>query len=112
MLFCLALHRRCRRVLELEPILRPAGTVTRAAPLRDYALAAERASALEDDIARLLDAIVNLQPYPRLGEQSHQQHLAPLDGSRRKSCRSRSTAHRTTRRVVFDPSTSTATPRR
>jgi hypothetical protein len=34
----LPLHRRCHRVLNLEPVLRAAGTVGRAEPLRDDAL--------------------------------------------------------------------------
>src|SRR6516225_7084433 len=37
----LALHRRRRRVLDLEPVVDPAGTVRITEPLRDDALATE-----------------------------------------------------------------------
>jgi len=43
LLLRLPLHRRCRRVLELQPIRRPAGTVARPQPLRDNPLQAHLA---------------------------------------------------------------------
>ncbi len=48
-LFRFALHRRRRRVLDLEPVIDPSRAVQRAEPLRHDALAAETASVLVDD---------------------------------------------------------------
>src|SRR5215472_18197213 len=56
-----ALHRRCRRVLDLEPVIDPAGAVRRAEPLRHDAFAAERAGMLEDDSA--VAVIVPIEGY-------------------------------------------------
>jgi hypothetical protein len=45
----LTLHRRRRRVCDLEPLIRATGPVWRAKPFRHNALAAELASVLVDD---------------------------------------------------------------
>ena len=50
-LFRLALHRRGRRVLELEPMSGAAADIRRAEPLRHNALAAELAGVAVDDVA-------------------------------------------------------------
>jgi hypothetical protein len=50
-LFGLALHRRRGRVLDLDPVIRPAGSVGRAQPLGHNAFATQRAGGLVDGSA-------------------------------------------------------------
>jgi hypothetical protein len=58
---------------------RTARGIGRAEPLRDDAFEAKLAGVTEDDVTRLSDVLINLQPHARLGEQTNQQDLAPLD---------------------------------
>ena len=58
---------------------RTARGVGRAEALRYDALQTKLAGVPEDDVTRLLNMVINLQPHARLGQQSDQQHLAPLD---------------------------------
>src|SRR6476660_7349668 len=51
-------NRRCRRVLDLEPMVDPAGAVRRTEPLRDDALAAERAGMFEEDCASTVVVLI------------------------------------------------------
>src|SRR5262249_43181633 len=60
--FGLAFHRRRIRVLELEPILRSAGPVARAEPLRDDALEAHLAGVAEYALAIMSEVLVQTQP--------------------------------------------------
>jgi hypothetical protein len=59
---------------------------------------------VEDDIARLLEGAVEHDP--------GRGFLMRRASTRLRSSTRRSNAHRTIRRVVFDPTTSMATPRR
>src|SRR5262249_31834871 len=61
-LFRLALHGRCRRVLELEPVLRSTATIARTEALADDALEAEFAGVAEHHVAGLLDMLVDFHP--------------------------------------------------
>src|SRR5215467_7685563 len=58
----LAFHRRRFQVLELQPILRPAGSVTRPEPLRDDALKAHLAGVAEYTLAIVGEVLVQTQP--------------------------------------------------
>ena len=58
--------------------MRARGAVTRAAPLRDDALAAERASVLEHDVAGVLERGVEHDPRPGLPDEARQRALAFL----------------------------------
>jgi hypothetical protein len=55
----LAFNRGRDRVLDLEPVLDPAGAIGRATPLRHDAFAAERASVFEHD--RAVDYVVSIE---------------------------------------------------
>src|SRR5262245_7703706 len=61
-LFGLALHRRCRRILALDPVLRAAGAVGRAKALRYDAFEAELARlAKHEVVSRMSNLLVRLQ---------------------------------------------------
>jgi hypothetical protein len=55
------------------------GDVTRAQPLGHDPFKPELAGMTKHDVACCCYVVVNLQPYARLGEQSHKQHLAALE---------------------------------
>jgi hypothetical protein len=79
-LFRLALHRRRCRVLEFEPILRSAGTVARAEPLRDDAFEAHLACVPEHRRAILVrDVLVQPQARGRLRQDGGERGLADLE---------------------------------
>src|SRR5438045_1612889 len=85
-LFRLALHRRRCRVLELEPILRSAGTVARAEPLRDDAFEAHLACVPEHRRAILvLDVPFSRKPEAAFARTEASVALRTSSGSRRRS---------------------------
>src|SRR6516162_3838628 len=65
-----ALHRRCLRVLEFQPVLRPAGSVARPEPLRDDAFASELAGVSEHEIAGLRQVLVQPQARQTSAQQA------------------------------------------
>src|SRR5262245_10754139 len=74
-LFRLALHRRCIRVLHLKPIGRATRAVRRALALGHYALKPELAGMAKDDLAVPLDVLIPPQARPVL---SHRAALATV----------------------------------
>src|SRR5262249_3932209 len=74
----LALHRRRIRVLELEPVLRPAGAVARAEPLRHDALEAHLAGVPEYALAIVGEVLVQTQPRKAPTQQARERRLARL----------------------------------
>src|SRR5262249_50756253 len=75
----LAFYRRRFRVLELDPVLRPAGSVARPEPLRDDALEPELARVAKNDVAGLGDVLVELQPEAGAAQQRGELAFADLD---------------------------------
>ena len=74
----LAFHRRRIRVLELEPVLRPAGAVARAEPLRHDALKAHLAGVPEYALAIVGEMLVQTQPRKAPTQQARERRLARL----------------------------------
>src|SRR5262245_29232520 len=74
----LAFHRRRIRVLELEPVLRTAGAVARAEPLRHDALEAHLASVPEYALAIVGEVLVQTQPRKATTQQARERRLARL----------------------------------
>jgi hypothetical protein len=70
--------RRCR-ILDLEPVWRPAGAVRRAKPLRHDTLATERAGMLEDRCTLTVESLVECNAVMRQPQQPSQPALAILD---------------------------------
>jgi len=75
----LASHRRCRRVLDLEPIANAAGAILRAQPLRHDPLAAERASVVEDDCAIASEMLIERDAVADASEELGECRFAPLE---------------------------------
>src|SRR5262245_32674000 len=74
----LAFHRRRIRVLELEPILRPAGSVARPEPLRHDAFEAHLAGVQEYALAIVGEVLVQTQTRKAPTQQARERHLARL----------------------------------
>src|SRR6516225_1028772 len=74
----LAFHRRRIRVLELQPVLRPAGAVGRAEPLRDDAFEAHLAGVPEYALAIVGEVLVQTQPRKAPTQQTRERRLARL----------------------------------
>src|SRR6516164_7002068 len=77
-LFRLAFHRWRFRVLELEPILRPAGAVARAEPLRHDAFEAHLARVPEYALAIVGEVPLQTQPRKAPTQQARERRLARL----------------------------------
>jgi hypothetical protein len=75
----LTLHRRRRRVLYLQPIIEAAGAIRRAEPLRHNALAAKRASLLEDVCTVVIVVIIEADAVTLPEERISQHILAFFD---------------------------------
>ena len=97
-LLCLTLHGRRLRILDLDPMSRATRSVGRAEPLRDDALAAERARFLENCRRRRLEVLVENQADDAgFAAAGPEPRLRCSIGTRRKSSpssSSRSNAHR------------------
>src|SRR5258708_6226852 len=74
----LALDRWCRRVLELQPVLRPAGAVARAEALRDDAFETHPAGVAEYTLAIVGEVLVQTQPRRAPTQQARERRLARL----------------------------------
>src|SRR5258705_13135510 len=75
-LFRLAPHRRCRWVLELEPVGRTARTIAGAEPLGHTALAAERAGVLKHYGAlRVLQMLVQPHSWATAAQEARERRL-------------------------------------
>src|SRR5215813_10894219 len=74
----LAFHRKRIRVLELQPILRPAGAVARAEPLRHDAFEAHLASVPKYALAIVGEVPVQTQPRKAPTQQARERRLARL----------------------------------
>src|SRR5215471_8880718 len=75
---CLALHRWRFRVLELQPILRSAGAVARAEPLRDDAFEAHLTGVPEYALAIVGEVLVQAQARKAPTQQARERRLARL----------------------------------
>src|SRR5262249_9102737 len=73
-----ALHRRSRRVLELQPVPRAPRPVARAVPLRHDALEAHLAGVLEYALAIVGEVLVQAQPRKAPTQQARERRLARL----------------------------------
>jgi hypothetical protein len=73
------LHRRRCAVFNLDPMFASAGTIGRPEPLRHNALAAERASVLEDDRAVALKMFIEGDTRMGFAHQAGERALARLD---------------------------------
>src|SRR5262249_53285015 len=97
----LALYRRRRRVLHLEPVAGAPGGIARAQTLADDALEPEFAGVAENDVAWLGDVLVELQPAAGVAQQRGELALADLEAARAVGPARRARAdrrHRGTRR--------------
>src|SRR5215472_10073137 len=74
----LPFHRRRFRVLELQPILRSAGSVARPEPLRDDAFESHLAGVPEYALAVVGEVLVQTQPRKAPTQQARQRRLARL----------------------------------
>src|SRR5262249_42125281 len=72
----LALHRRCRQVLHLEPIRRAAGAIHRVLTLRHDAFESHLAGVGEDGRAVALDMLVETQAKASFGQHTSKRGLA------------------------------------
>lgn len=73
-------NRRCRRVLDLEPMVDSTGAVRRTQPLRDDVLAAEGAGMFEEDCASTVVVLVEGDTLMGAAQKPRQGRLALLDG--------------------------------
>src|SRR5262249_19148055 len=74
----LSLHRRRCGILELEPILRSAGSIAGAEPLRHDAFEAHLAGVAEYALAIMSEVLVQTQPRKAPTQQARQRRLARL----------------------------------
>ena len=80
MLFRLPLHRRRVPVFHLEPIVRSAARIPRAAPFADNPFAAELARVIEDSRAGVIEhAVEDERQRLAFGQEPRQLGLALLD---------------------------------
>ena len=84
-LLLLALHRRCRQVLHLEPIRRAAGAIHRVLALRHDAFESHLAGVGEDGRAVALNMLLNRMPGLALATIDASAALRTSSGSRRRS---------------------------
>src|SRR5215470_4365268 len=77
-LFRLALHRRRRRVLHLEPIRRAPRAIRRVLPFRDDTFESHLAGVGEDGRAVALDMLVEAQAKASFGQHTSKRGLADL----------------------------------
>src|SRR5262249_5161949 len=78
LLLSFALHGRCIRVRELQPILRPTGAVARAEPLRHDAFEAHLASVLKYALAIVGEVLIQAQARKAPTQQARERRLARL----------------------------------
>src|SRR5262249_29245571 len=76
--FCLALHRRRRRVLHLEPIRRAPRAIRRVLPLRHDAFESHLAGMGEDGRAVAFQMLVEAQAKASFGQRTSKRGLADL----------------------------------
>ena len=100
-LFRFAYHGRRRRVLEFQPVRRPARTITGAELLRHDPLEAHLAGVLEHGEAiRVFEMPAQANAWPALPENAGQCRLAYLDRSRRMSVPSSSGRSKANRKAL------------
>src|SRR5262249_5984313 len=75
-LFGLAFYRWRGRVLDLEPVIDAAGAIMRSEPLRDDALAAERARMAEDARAVAVEVLIEGDAIANVSEEIGERCLA------------------------------------
>src|SRR5262245_12580265 len=79
-LFLFALHSWCRRILALDPVTRATGAVGRAKALRHDTFEPKLAGVAEDDIAGLINVLVEQQARFGVAQELSERCLTRFDG--------------------------------
>ena len=75
-----ALHRRCRRVFQFQPVIDPTGTIWRSEPFRHDALTAKRAGMLKDCRAVSREMLVKGDAVAGVTDKLSETALAVFEG--------------------------------